>query len=337
MTPMIDAQGLQSLFQQPNMFLAQMGENAWNTQQDQQKADLAALLQKTQQDADMHPIKMMTEQNLGNQYGAQARSLNASADKSQDELKVLQSLPMDARRQNILSDYLKNKSEAEVAQTKAQMSQAAQWAAKAAQRPLTLQELGVLQQTNPSLATTLSRPGGAQEVMGWVNAHNKLDATRQREESVAGIQGANQLAVTRAQGENQLNLEDQQYKHGKYFKLANADLKIKIANAKNPENAWSIIQSAKAEAMAMPDGPQKEDLLNAINIHEHYAREPYMNYMAMKNTQAGKVDASGVSGLPSVPQPVAPPAGAGPRASAPLNANGVPDRNRRPPLDAFNK
>jgi len=58
----MDGQTLQQLFAGPNPFLAQMGEQAFNLDQQKRQADLATTLGLEQRNAAMHPLEMQNKQ-----------------------------------------------------------------------------------------------------------------------------------------------------------------------------------------------------------------------------------------------------------------------------------
>jgi len=58
----MDARSLQDLWQGPSPFLAQMGEQAFNLDQQKRQADLATTLGMEQRNAAMHPLEMQNKQ-----------------------------------------------------------------------------------------------------------------------------------------------------------------------------------------------------------------------------------------------------------------------------------
>lgn len=112
----MDGQTLQQLFAGNNPFLAQMGEQAFNLEQQRKQADLATLLSQEERAKAMHPIDIASKQANIRQSDAAAGYNTALSAKINDELKVLNGVPMDQRvadhvaklRSSVSAEQLKN-------------------------------------------------------------------------------------------------------------------------------------------------------------------------------------------------------------------------------------
>jgi hypothetical protein len=178
-------QELSSMFDSGNYGLLDRGLQAQTTGQQRQEADLASVLQKTQQDAAMHPLEMQYKQASTGNLNAQSRNSNALAADHEDKLKVLQSVPMNARVQDQMNQYSKNATAAEMEQMKAHMDTAAWASAEALNNggvlPITAQAR--LRETHPEIFNYFKRPDGAQILANMVTSFNALQPDRQRADS----------------------------------------------------------------------------------------------------------------------------------------------------------
>ena len=181
----MDGKTLMEIMQSPNFSMWQPAQDAFQLGQDQNKATLADTLQKTQQSAAMHPLKMQTEQATATNLGAQTRNSNALAAKHEDELKILNSVPQDQRVKAYVSDMRAKMTANDVAELKSQMSHAQVYAAKALVNGgrLPLEDMMTVQQKFPQFAKLLSSPQGAKTMANMVTEFNSLDADRQKSDS----------------------------------------------------------------------------------------------------------------------------------------------------------
>ena len=182
-------QELSSMFDSGNYGLLDRGLQAQATGQQRQEADLASVLQKTQQDAQMNPYLIQEKQ--ANIAGTQAttRNTNANAGLHEDQLKLLSSVPMNARVADQMNLYSKNATDAEMEQMKAHMATAA-WASSEALNnggvlPMVAQMR--LKDTHPEVLEYFKRPDGAQILANMVTSFNSLQPDRQKSDAAKTI------------------------------------------------------------------------------------------------------------------------------------------------------
>jgi hypothetical protein len=108
----MDGQTLQQLFAGSNPFLAQMGEKAFNLDQQKRQADLATTLGLEQRNQAMHPLQMQNTQ-------AVTRLNNSTAATNEDNLKA--QLPAEKRLQLKMSQFFKESDELTQEQTRMQV------------------------------------------------------------------------------------------------------------------------------------------------------------------------------------------------------------------------
>jgi hypothetical protein len=196
----MDGQTLQSLWTGPSAFLAQQGEQAFNTSQDQAKATLADLLQKTQQGADMHPYTLQSKQADIAGTQANTRNTNANAGLHEDQLALLKELPMKSRVADYMNKFAQNATSAEMEQLKAHMAAASQASAEAAANggvlPMTAQMR--IKHTHPDLLEYFKRPDGHKILNEMVTQFNALDPGRQKSDAAKTITADASTANTAA-------------------------------------------------------------------------------------------------------------------------------------------
>jgi hypothetical protein len=182
-------QELSSMFDSGNYGLLDRGLQAQATGQQRQEADLASVLQKTQQDAAMHPLEMQYKQASTGNLNAQARNSDALAAQHEDALSVLKTVPTQQRVDDWTATALKNKSGAQLDELKAHMGAAAQIAAKAISNggQLPLAEQTKYAQTHPELLEYLKMPNGAQTLANIVTKYESLQGDRLKSDSAHTI------------------------------------------------------------------------------------------------------------------------------------------------------
>lgn len=185
----MDGATLQSIMQSPNWSLWGPATEAFTTGQEQAKATLADTLQKTQQAAALHPLKMKQVESETGLNQANTRNLNATAATNEDNLKILQQVPMDQRVAAKMGEMLTKIAEGDRAKIGADMVKAAGWASKALQQGgrLSVPQMLQLSQESPDLVNYFKQPGGAKTVANMVTAFNALDADRQKSDSAHRI------------------------------------------------------------------------------------------------------------------------------------------------------
>lgn len=172
----MDAAGLQNLFSQGNPFLAQMGEQAWN--QDQQKAQQALLAAQGQEQRAqaMHPLEMAHKQATTGYNQALTQQLT---DKKAGEL------PANEKMILAMSEYRKKMSDAQAAEEDTKMQRRMQYAEMAAKNGgvLPLEYLNQLDANerghfaNPKAVATTQQLAKA-----WYDTHPKtIEAKRKQD------------------------------------------------------------------------------------------------------------------------------------------------------------
>jgi len=181
----MDGKTLMEIMQSPNFSMWQPAQDAFQLGQDQNKATLADTIQKTQQSAAMHPLKMKTEEATAANLGAQTRNSNALAAGHEDSLKILQAVPQDQRVKAYVSDMTAKMTENDLKELTSQMTHASGYAAKALANGgrLPLEDMLVVQQKFPQFTKLLSNPQGAKTMANMVTAFNKLQPARQQSDS----------------------------------------------------------------------------------------------------------------------------------------------------------
>lgn len=178
----MDGKTLMEIMQSPNFSMWQPAQDAFQLGQDQNKATLADTLQKTQQSAAMHPLKMKTEEATAANLGAQTRNSNALAAGHEDALKILQAVPQDQRVKAYVSDMTAKMTKNDLDELTSQMTHASGYAAKALANGgrLPLEDMLIVQQKFPQFAKLLSNPQGAKTMANMVTEFNKLQPARQQ-------------------------------------------------------------------------------------------------------------------------------------------------------------
>jgi hypothetical protein len=178
-------QDLSSIFDSGNFGLLDRGLQANTTDQSQQQATLAGLLQKQQQDAAMHQLDMQYKQASTGNLNAQSRNSNALSAQHEDALSVLKNVPMNARVQDQMNTYSKNATAAEMEAMKAHMDTAA-WASSEALNNggvLPMAAQARLRETHPEIFNYFKRPDGANILANMVTSFNALQPARQQSDS----------------------------------------------------------------------------------------------------------------------------------------------------------
>lgn len=165
----MDGQTLQQLYSGTNPFLAQMGTQAFQLDQQRKQADLASVLGQEQRAVSNHPLEQQVKQANIDQSKAAAGYNKALAGKLNDELALLEQVPMDQRvaahvakmKQGLAGEALKT--------TDAEMEGLLGAAAAAAQNGGQLPLGYVLQ--NPQHAEYFSSPQKAQLAMKLAKAY----------------------------------------------------------------------------------------------------------------------------------------------------------------------
>jgi len=118
----MDGQTLQQLFSGSNPFLAQMGEKAFNLDQQKRQADLATTLGMEQRNQAMHPLEMASKQ--------AATKLNEST-AGLNQYALDTKLPKDKALEQVMQKFHKETDDVSREQTKAQITRMMQIAAMA--------------------------------------------------------------------------------------------------------------------------------------------------------------------------------------------------------------
>ena len=172
----MDAAGLQNLFSQGNPFLAQMGEQAWN--QDQQKAQQALLAAQGQEQRAqaMQPLEMAHKQATTGYNQALTQQLT---DKKAGEL------PANEKMTLAMSEYRKKMSDAQAAEEDTKMQRRMQYAEMATKNGGVL-PLEYLNQLDASERGHFANPKAVattqQLAKAWYDTHPKtIEAKRKQE------------------------------------------------------------------------------------------------------------------------------------------------------------
>jgi hypothetical protein len=172
----MDAAGLQGLFSQGNPFLAQMGEQAWN--QDQQKAQQALLTAQgeEQRKQAMQPLEMAHKQATTGYNQALTQQIT---DKKAGEL------PANEKMTLAMSEYRKKMSDAQAAEEDTKMQRRMQYAEMAAKNGGVL-PLEYLNQLDASERGHFANPKAVattqQLAKAWYDTHPKtIEAKRKQE------------------------------------------------------------------------------------------------------------------------------------------------------------
>jgi hypothetical protein len=198
-------QDLSAIFNEGQYGLLNRGLQAQTTDQNSNDASLADQLQKTQQSAQMQPLKMATEQATANNLNATARQSQAMAATHEDALNVLKQVPMQSRIDKHMADSLKSKSEAEVAEIGAKMSGASVFAARALSNGgvLPMVDQQSLQTKYPELVPYFAKGlPGVQALSNMVVKYNDLLPKLQESRQAHQITANAQLATNQATNES---------------------------------------------------------------------------------------------------------------------------------------
>jgi hypothetical protein len=195
----MDAAGLQNLFSQGNPFLAQMGEQAWN--QDQQKAQQALLAAQGQEQRAqaMQPLQEAHQRATTGYNQALTQQLT---DKKAGEL------PANERMTLAMSEYRKKMSDAQAAEEDTKMQRRMQYAEMAAKNGGVL-PLEYLNQLDASERGHFANPKAVattqQLAKAWYDTHPKTIENRAKQKAeydkaidAARIMAENRLAVKKA-------------------------------------------------------------------------------------------------------------------------------------------
>ena len=189
----MDAAGLQGLFSQGNPFLAQMGEQAWNLDQQKAQQGLQAALGQEQRAQAMHPLEAANKQAVTGYNQALTQQLT---DKRAGEL------PANEKMTLAMSDYRKKMSDAQAAQEDTKMQRRMQYAEMAAKNGGVL-PLEYLNQLDPSERGHFANPKAVattqQLAKAWYDTHPKtIEAQRKQEaEYKKAIDAAKIMAASR--------------------------------------------------------------------------------------------------------------------------------------------
>jgi hypothetical protein len=165
----MDGQTLQQLFSGTNPFLAQMGEKAFNLDQQKRQADLASVVGQEQRAVQNHPLEQDVKRANIRQSDAAAGYSTSMKKKIDDDLLVLGQIPMDQRVNAHISKMKSELSEADMKRTDAEMETLLGAAAAAAQNKGTL-PLGYTLQ-NPQHAAYFKTPQGSALAMQIARAY----------------------------------------------------------------------------------------------------------------------------------------------------------------------
>lgn len=205
---MAGMQDLSTMFANGDFGLLDRGLQAQKTGQQTNEATLAALLQKQQQDAQMHPLDMQNKQALTANTNAQARNSNALAQTHEDQNKLFASIPMDKRVDAWMANELKNKSVAEIERLKSHMGAAGQIAASALSNGgrLPLSEQSRYAQSHPELLEYLKQPNGANILANMVTKFESMQADRLKSDSAHTISAAASLGAARIGADSRMEV-----------------------------------------------------------------------------------------------------------------------------------
>ena len=96
----MDGQTLQALFSGSNPFLAQMGEQAFNLDQQKKQADLASVVGIERRAQEAQPVEIAAKQAQIRQHDAAAKYSGAMSDEIKSKLDVLNAVPLSDRVAN---------------------------------------------------------------------------------------------------------------------------------------------------------------------------------------------------------------------------------------------
>jgi hypothetical protein len=283
----MDGTTLQNLFSQGNPFLAQMGEQAFNLDQDRIKATLQATQQKTSQDAQAFPLEQLVKQGQLDHYKALTRSGNAGA--AAQEYTNSTQLP----KEDVIAEGLRKihsaQSDDQRKQFDAQMSQRMQLAAIARANKGVL-PLEIMNQLPPEERNYFKDAQSTALMDAVANAYHKASPSWQEkraeeEASLARTNAAGKwrvdaveakpVAAPRISGKPDIDPNNRQ-------QLANY-----IASKKTTKEKYEAIAAFKGQY----NEAEKEHWLDQYSLYKHMAETEAWN---KKN--GGTIDLSRVNG-----------------------------------------
>jgi len=311
----MDGRTLQDIMQSPNWTMWGPATDAFNTTNDQAKATLADTLQTTQQNAQMHPLKMDTERAQAGNLLATARNTNATAATNEDSLKVLQSVPMDQRVAAKMGEMIKQVAEGDKARVGADMLKAAKYATTALSQggQLSAPQMLELSKESPGLLNYFKQPNGAKVVANMVTAFNALDADRQKSDSSARISAGATIESARLHTTSAEKINKDNIEAGKY---ANHTISFKLQSALASGN---FEQASVAAAQLSRDLAKQGDMEGAKQYadasNDYYTKAITAKQAAAAEANKAKPDLNPMGiptvtpiGSPGAPAPSQPPA-----------------------------
>lgn len=314
----MDMQGLSQLFQSPNWSLWGQGQDAFNTEQEKARADLASVLQQTDEKRQMLPLRMDTERSIAGLNNASARNTNATAQKSEIDNQSLLATPEALRAQAKMAEMYSTISKGDIDKVKSQMTQAQKWGSLAQSQggKLSTEQMLQLSQESPGLLNYFKQAGGINALAGMVTAFNKLDADRQKSDSAHQITANATVAAAEKHRQGvveaaNISANVNKLKYGETYN-------DQLLRQKNPIQYYVKERTRLAQEISgMPsDDPQRQ---GAIQLYDFYMdqenaerKAAYEKSMGAAVVNAGKSpsmdalgNAQGIKAVPVTPQTTA--------------------------------
>lgn len=278
----MDGTTLQSLFSQGNPFLAQMGEQAFNLDQNTKQQTLADLVQKNQQSAASFPLDQQVKQSQIEHTKGLTRQANATAATTEDALGVLKSIPMDTRVQKHVSDIMAGISGNDKTMMADKFTQLGGYTALAMKNggTLPLPAMTELQQKHPEFVQYFQSPQGLKLAANAVTAFNQLQPAYQQ--AIDTAKEHTRAAVSSASiGANASILNNREsIAAGKYMKpwMAGFDAKIDLEHDPAKKQAMLIDAASKAQkeddkAAYTAYMERAQNLDNAVKLQRNAAQK----------------------------------------------------------------
>lgn len=284
----MDGRTLMEIMQSPNFSMWGPSEQAFNLGQKKSEADLQTALGNEQRAKALHPLDVQTKQASIRQSDAAAGYNNALSGKLQDELKVLEQIPIDERVRSHVAKMKADLSGNQLVQTDAEMTQLLGAASAAAKNGGQL-PLGYTLQ-NPQHANYFKSPKGSQLAMQIARSYFDNKPTE-----LAAVAKDARHAASAAQVAN-IGLEGTKYR---------ADKTAQRQQLKIPTTNTGAVYYYQRLAELADDEQEKAALIAKSEAAQkaHEADLIQKAILAWQTAQGGKPAVGQMSGIPVNPSP----------------------------------